>query len=434
MPMKLRTEPLPGTQDKIAFLCGPIVLAGELGRAGMDSINEYVENQREYSNLPAAEVPVLVTDNPKSLTEHLEPVAGKPLAFKTKGLGDPMDVSLIPLFRLHHQRYTLYWDVLSTKELKAKEVETAAGWVKYDGNPVLGGKYGTCFDIAVLKDGDVYRMWFSWRPKKSVALVESKDGIHWSEPEIVLGPNPNADWETDINRPTVVKADGLYHMWYSGYRPGRLVSWPEIPPKQYWIGYATSVDGVTWKRMSDKPVLSPDQPWEDVQVMCPSVLWDEQAKVFKMWYSGGDNYEPHAIGYATSPDGLTWTKHPNNPILQGDPKGDWDYMKAMACQVLRQGGWYIMFYAGLPDIQHSQIGIARSKDGITNWQRHPANPVIRPGRDKFDASACYKPYAIFDGKKWVLWYNGRQGTLQESGGGPEQIGVVFHEGEDLGFE
>jgi hypothetical protein len=33
--------------------------------------------------------------------------------------------------------------------------------VKYEGNPVLGGALGTCFDIAVLKEGDTLRMWFS---------------------------------------------------------------------------------------------------------------------------------------------------------------------------------------------------------------------------------------------------------------------------------
>ncbi|HVM49275.1 MAG TPA: hypothetical protein VMU04_14690, partial [Candidatus Acidoferrum sp.] len=60
--------------------------------------------------------------------------------------------------------------------------QTTAGWVKYDANPVIGGKYGTCFDVAALKDGPGYRMWLSWRPKQSLALVESKDGIHWSEP------------------------------------------------------------------------------------------------------------------------------------------------------------------------------------------------------------------------------------------------------------
>ena len=27
-----------------------------------------------------------------------------------------------------------------------------------------------------------------------------------------------------------------------------------------------------------------------------------------MWYSGGEQYEPDAIGYATSKDGIDWTK------------------------------------------------------------------------------------------------------------------------------
>ena len=53
--------------------------------------------------------------------------------------------------------------------------------------------------------------------------------------------------------------------------------------------------------MSDKPVLVPERPWEKVAVMCPHVLWDEQAKLYRMWYSGGEQEEPNAIGYATSP-------------------------------------------------------------------------------------------------------------------------------------
>ena len=38
-----------------------------------------------------------------------------------------------------------------------------------------------------------------------------------------------------------------------------------------------------------------------------------------MWYSGGEQNEPNAIGYATSPDGLTWTKHGSNPVFVPDP-------------------------------------------------------------------------------------------------------------------
>ena len=294
--------------------------------------------------------------------------------------------------------------------------ETTAGWVKYEGNPIMGGKYGTCFDISVLKDGDRYRMWLSWRPKQSLVLVESQDGIHWSEPpRIVLSPRRETGWEDDINRPVVLKREDGYHLWYTGQAKDHSA-----------IGYATSPDGIAWKRMSDRPVLSPEKLWEKVAVMCPHVLWDAQAGLFRLWYSGGEQNEPNAIGYATSPDGLHWTKHAANPIFTPDPTLAWEQHKVTACQVERRGDWYVMFYIGFRDEPHAQIGIARSRDGITNWQRHPANPIVRPGEGQWDHDACYKPYAIFDGHQWLLWYNGRHGGL-------EQIGVVLHAGEDLGF-
>src|SRR5262249_14364723 len=85
------------------------------------------------------------------------------------------------------------------------DAPTAAGWVKYDKNPVIGGTLGTCFDVTVLRENDRYRMWFSWRPKRSLALTESEDGLAWSKPAIVLGPNAKSGWEDDINRPVVLK-------------------------------------------------------------------------------------------------------------------------------------------------------------------------------------------------------------------------------------
>jgi predicted GH43/DUF377 family glycosyl hydrolase len=307
--------------------------------------------------------------------------------------------------------------------------ETAGGWAKYPGSPVLGGSLGTCFDVSVLKepDADKFRMWFSWRPKKSIALVESRDGTSWGEPVIVLGPNNATDWEADVNRPVVIRRPDGYHLWYTGQARG-----------QSWIGYATSLDGRaghhpqdgragwSWKRMSPKPVLSPEKPWEKTSLMCPHVIYDDQTKLYRMWYSGGEQYEPNAIGYATSPDGLRWTKHQDNPIFRPDPKSAWEQERVTACQVVRQGDWHVMFYIGFRDVDHAQIGVARSKDGITGWQRHPANPIIRPGKDRWDHDAVYKPYAILDGDRWLLWYNGRRG-------GGEQIGLAIHGGADLGF-
>lgn len=91
-----------------------------------------------------------------------------------------------------------------------------SGWRKYRGNPVLGGDLGTVFDISVMKEGDVYRMWFSWRPKDSIALTESKDGINWSSPKVVLEPDQATGWEESVNRPFVLKYQNEYHMWYTG--------------------------------------------------------------------------------------------------------------------------------------------------------------------------------------------------------------------------
>jgi predicted GH43/DUF377 family glycosyl hydrolase len=203
---------------------------------------------------------------------------------------------------------------------------------KSPANPVLGGKLGTCFDVALLKDGNTYRMYFSWRPKKSIALLESQDGMHWSEPLVVLGPNEKTDWEAEVNRPVVVKKEDGYHLWYTGQAKGRSC-----------IGYATSPDGKTWRRKGDHPVLSPQQSWEKVAVMCPYVIWDEP-KQFRMWYSGGEQYEPDAIGYATSADGTTWTRNPSNPIFAADPKTAWEQHKVTACEVVKQGEWHLMFY------------------------------------------------------------------------------------------
>ena len=305
--------------------------------------------------------------------------------------------------------------MLPAGEQHASDAEAAGGWVKYEKNPVLGSPLGTCFDVSVLRDGSKYRMWFSWRPKRSIALVESKDGLAWGDPAVALGPDKSSGWEEEVNRPVVLKHGGKYRMWYTGQAKGKS-----------WVGSATSEDGKTWRRDGERPVLSPEKPWERVAVMCPHVLYDEGQRLYRMWYSGGEQYEPNAIGYATSVDGRTWAKHSKNPVFRPEPKNGWERDRVTACQVVKQDGWHVMFYIGFRDRDHAQVGLARSKDGITGWERHPANPVIRPGKGRWDGDAVYKPYAIFDGRRWLLWYNGRRG-------GVEQIGVATHDGEDLGF-
>ncbi|MGV8134668.1 MAG: hypothetical protein AB2L20_05600 [Mangrovibacterium sp.] len=298
-----------------------------------------------------------------------------------------------------------------------KTQETGAGWIKYSGNPVLGGDLGTIFDISVLKDSTgKFLMYCSWRPQKSIALSESTDGLNWSKPVVCLKYDESSNWEKDLNRPVVTMKDGIYHMWYTGQTDD-----------QSWIGYATSTDGRIWEKKSKKPVLSPDLPWEKVAVMCPHVIWDKEEQIFKMWYSGGEQYEPDAIGYATSKDGLHWKKYPKNPIFVYSPSNLWEQRKVTACQVMKRDRDYLMFYIGFQSLECARIGMARSKDGISNWERYNGNPIISPGKG-WDVTAVYKPYVVPDEKnnRWLLYYNGRNEKL-------EQIGVAIHEGMDLEF-
>jgi DUF1680 family protein len=115
LPMKLHTGWLPGTTNTVALLYGPIVLAGELGTNGMP--NPYARDQTAFTRLPVPQVPVFVADSVSSLLGQIK-ATDQPLVFCTKHLGHPTDVTLIPLYRLHHERYSVYWNLLSESDRK----------------------------------------------------------------------------------------------------------------------------------------------------------------------------------------------------------------------------------------------------------------------------------------------------------------------------
>ena len=40
---------------------------------------------------------------------------------------------------------------------------TSGGWEKSPASPVLGGDLGVCFDVTMLEEDGLFKMWFSWR-------------------------------------------------------------------------------------------------------------------------------------------------------------------------------------------------------------------------------------------------------------------------------
>ena len=67
------------------------------------------------------------------------------------------------------------------------------------------------------------------------------------------------------------------------------------------VGYATSADGISWTKNACNPVLDYGSvgSWDFYQAWNASVIYDDVADSYQMWYTGGP-FEEGSIGYATS--------------------------------------------------------------------------------------------------------------------------------------
>jgi len=120
LPKTLHLEPLRDNPRRTAILWGPLVLAGDLGPEPPLASDD--DDQAPPEARPSA--PMLVVAA-RPVTEWLKPVQGRPGTFRTRGVGKPSDVDLVPFYRLHRRAYAAYWDLFSPAEYQAKVAELA---------------------------------------------------------------------------------------------------------------------------------------------------------------------------------------------------------------------------------------------------------------------------------------------------------------------
>ena len=115
IPMAVRAEATPDDPRKVAFLYGPLVLAGDLGPVPAGGTVPYAVEQWDNFRRPVAEVPVLVSEagDPARAVRR---AGGRGLVFRTVGAGRPRDVALRPYNELFYNYYNVYWDVLTREQ------------------------------------------------------------------------------------------------------------------------------------------------------------------------------------------------------------------------------------------------------------------------------------------------------------------------------
>lgn len=208
LPMGLHLRRASDDPAKVAVLYGPIVLAAEAGRKDFPASDQFKE-QNDPNDYPAPLVPVMVSAD-EDPAAWLKPVKGKKLTFKTAGVCRPADVELIPLYRLHHQRYTGYLHLATPAEWETEkrswggESAALASWIA----PPAGAPSATW---RVRAGGDAYR---------------DKDRKLWSAEKGFLGGTP-----TYTDRPLEAIKDAEL---YRGERWGADFSYVfPVPPGSY---------------------------------------------------------------------------------------------------------------------------------------------------------------------------------------------------------
>ena len=153
---------------------------------------------------------------------------------------------------------------------------------------------GSCF---VLKEGSIWKMWYTaftaWEKEKNkpkhryvIKYAESRDGIHWDRHDQICIGFQNSN-QHSICRPSVLKIDNEYHMWYC-YRG-----------LHYRIGYATSGNGVHWQRKDDQFKLKlSGSGWDSRSQVYPHVFIFED--YIYLLYSG-NAYGKEGLGLARTP-------------------------------------------------------------------------------------------------------------------------------------
>lgn len=183
---------------------------------------------------------------------------------------------------------------------------------------------------------------------------------------------------------------------------------PEATPTQVPTGIPIPIQfNFDW--YEDNPILNKgvSGEWDNLKLVEGKAVYYED--IFHIFFTGiGD--ELKAIGYASSTDGIEFTKHDLNPIFQSDSEG-FDAVGAVNGTPLVVDGTWMLFYAGIApgEIYHSQtgggssIGLATATKPTGPWTS--GEQVLTIGKyGEWDSGFIFPSSVIITDEGYYMYY------------------------------
>jgi hypothetical protein len=209
----------------------------------------------------------------------------------------------------------------------------------------------------------------------------------------ILKPGKNGTWDAGaLGSMTIVMVNDLFHLYYEAWGIRSKKHWSQEEYNSLQIGHATSKDGIHWIKDPNNPVIQKgkeENAWDHDGCWDPFILYENG--VFKMWYGGGNKVCDW--GYATSIDGIHFTKH--GPISHLGKVED-DHI----VHDLKNHQYHIYYW----DRAHEPMGLfhARSKNE-TDFDFQNAQ-IIKIEQEEYPK--MYKfTHVIIEEKTWYMFYS-----------------------------
>jgi beta-1,2-mannobiose phosphorylase / 1,2-beta-oligomannan phosphorylase len=194
-------------------------------------------------------------------------------------------------------------------------------------------------------------------------------------------------WDRQIReRGYILKEGNLWRLWYTGYN-NRPTDAHHTTAHS--LGYATSSDGLKWTRYGDRPIF--DGVWtEDVHI----TRWENHS--YRMFAEGRDDI----MHWLTSNDGIQWRERGNVDIRYTDGKQLTPGPYGTPCAWGENGKWYLFYERG-----DRGVWLAASTNGKT-WVNVQDAPVISIGAEPYDKCAIAVNQVVKVGNKYYAYYHG----------------------------